>query len=374
MDSLKKGRAVFAVGTKGFCSHIPGSPMTTLSHKTGPRKESIRATASLADILAPWKPWFRRLDSLLDKQCEHLEPGLVPSLRYVIGNQGKRLRPAMVILSAHARDENPGPLCEEEILTIACIVEIIHIATLVHDDILDGARLRRNRLTASAKWGPEVSVLLGDFLFAQASMLAASLPSSHCHRRISEGTRTICTGEILQTQRRFDLKLREEDYLRMIEMKTGALFALACELGAFTAGAVDGAEKSWYEFGRLFGIAYQVYDDCLDLVGLEGDIGKSLGTDLQKGKLTLPQILLLRQAPEAEVPLISSMLLNEHANSQAMLIEAIRRHGTLQQASRRAIGFLQEARHHLQSMKATRGRFALEDLTKYLEIELERLR
>lgn len=353
---------------------MKAAPNATDSSRLSKRTGSGGPAGSLTDILAPWKPWFQRLDALLERQCERLEPGVATHVRHVTGNQGKRLRPALVILSAHARESVLAPSVEEEVLKLSAIVEMVHIATLVHDDILDGAQLRRSRLTADAKWGHEVSVLLGDCLFAQASVMAASFAASHICRRIAETTKVICTGEILQTQRRFDLKLCEKDYLQVIEMKTGALLASACELGAHLAGAVGGAEQPFYEFGRLFGIAYQIYDDCLDLVGSEGDIGKSLGTDLKKGKFTLPQILLLQQAGPNEIPLISSMLLNEHANSQAMLTEAIRRYDTLRQATERAVDFIEEARRQLRSMAASRGRFALEDLAACLETELKRLR
>lgn len=294
-------------------------------------------------------------------------------VRYVTGNQGKRLRPAFAILSAHAQADVIDPSVEPDVLKVATLIEMVHLATLVHDDILDGARLRRGQLTAAVKWGPEVSVLLGDCLLAQASVLAGSFSSPHVCRRVAEATAVICSGEILQSQRRFDLKLSAKDYLRMIEMKTGMLFAVVCELGAHLAGARNGSENRFQEFGRLFGVAYQIYDDCLDLVGSEKHTGKSLGTDLQKGKLTLPEILLLQQSGENEVPLISSMLLNEHANSQTMLIDAIRHHDTLRQATHQAVEFLQEARQQLRPLPATRGRFAMEDIAACLEMELGRL-
>ncbi|MBI4026303.1 MAG: polyprenyl synthetase family protein [Verrucomicrobia bacterium] len=317
---------------------------------------------------------MRRLESVLDRQCDIFEAGVATCVRYVTGNQGKRLRPALVIFSANAESGAAIGAVDEDLLRLCAIVEMVHIATLVHDDIMDGAKLRRNRLTAGAKWGNEVSVLLGDSLFAHALTLAASYPTPFVCRRVAEATNIVCSGEILQTQRRFDLKLKESDYLKMIEMKTGALFAVACELGAHLAGASDERRRQFYQYGRLLGIAYQIYDDCLDLVGAEKDIGKSLGTDLQKGKLTLPVIHLLQQAKESETHLISSILLNEHANSRAMLMEFIQRYNTLGQAAQRARALVREAASQLQLLPDNEGRRCLEKLTAYLDAEMDLLR
>lgn len=326
-----------------------------------------------ADFLSRLAPVLAQLESVLERQCDAFEPGVAACVRYVAGNQGKRLRPALTIFSANAQGGQPGGAAGDDLLRACAIVELVHIATLVHDDIMDGAELRRNRLTAGAKWGQEISVLLGDSLFAHALVLAASYPTPFVCRRVAEATRIVCSGEILQTQRRFDLKLNEADYVRMIEMKTGALFAVACELGAHLAGADEARRKPYHEFGRLLGIAYQIYDDCLDLVGAEKEIGKSLGTDLQKGKLTLPVIRLLQQAGPSETNLISSILLNEHANSRAMLMDFIQKHGTLRQSAQQAMEYVRQAEAQLETMPDNEGRAALESLTQFLETELRKM-
>lgn len=325
------------------------------------------------EILAPLAPAMRELEGLLERQCDIFEPGVATCVHYVAGNQGKRLRPALVIFSANAQQGADIGQTDADLLKICAIVELVHIATLVHDDILDGAELRRGRLTAGAKWGHEVSVLLGDCLFAHALVLAASFPTPFVCRRIAEATNIVCSGEILQTQRRFDFKLGEEDYLKMIEMKTGTLFAVACELGAHMGGADDEQRGQFYEFGRLLGIAYQIYDDCLDLIGAEKEIGKSLGTDFQKGKLTLPVIYLLQQTGKSESHLVSSILLNEHANSRSMLMEFVRRYGTLRQAAQQGRSITHKATVQLRQFPANEGRRCLENLTNHLDSELGRL-
>jgi octaprenyl-diphosphate synthase len=334
--------------------------------------ETTASVQGPSEFLKPLAPVMMKLETLLQRQCEVFEPGVAACVRYVTSNQGKRLRPALVVFSAQVQNEKADPL-DDSLLTACAIVELVHIATLVHDDIMDGAEFRRNRLTAGTKWGPEVSVLLGDCLFAHALGLAASYPTTFVCRRIAEATNVVCSGEILQTQRRFDLKLKESEYIRMIEMKTGALFAVACELGAHIAGGSEKQCKSFYEFGRLLGIAYQIYDDCLDLFGAEKEIGKSLGTDLQKGKLTLPVILLLQQAQASESHLISSILLNEHANSRSMLVDFIRRYKTLSMAAQQAQTYVSQAVSHIQEFPNNAGKRSLEGLSAYLSSELARL-
>ena len=331
------------------------------------------SSPTLTDILAPLTGTMQRLEAFLEQQYQFFEPGVATCARYVVSNQGKRLRPAIVIFSANAQNGRIKKSVSEDLLKACAIVELIHIATLVHDDIMDGAELRRNRLTAGTKWGHEISVLLGDCLFAHALMLAASYPTPWICRRVAEATNIVCSGEILQTQRRFDLKLSVPDYLKMIEMKTGALFAVACELGAHLGGASHEQSRQFHDFGCRLGVAYQIYDDCLDLFGSEKEIGKSLGTDLQKGKLTLPVILLLQQAKESETHLVSSILLNEHANSRAMLMEFIQRYGTLKQAAQQAKSMIHEALLRLRPLPSNEGRRCLERLVNYLDSELNRL-
>lgn len=328
----------------------------------------------LTEILAPLARPLRALDRFIEQQCDTFEPGVAACARYVTSNQGKRFRPALSLLSARASDGQPLDEASEELLRACAIVELVHIATLVHDDIMDGASMRRNQLTAGTKWGKGISVLLGDCLFAQALMLAAAFPSPQVCRPVAEAANLACSGEILQTQRRFDLKLSEAEYLRIIEMKTGALFALAAELGARQSGAEDTCVAAFRDFGRLLGTAYQIYDDCLDLVGTEKEIGKSLGTDLQEGKLTLPILLLLREAKDSEHNLVSSILLNEHATGRALLLDFLRKHDSIRAASQRARDLLHQAEACLHACPANPGREALEGIVAYLDAEIAGLK
>src|SRR5262249_15610045 len=210
---------------------------------------------------------------------ETFDPDIAPYAEYALTNQGKQLRPVLVALSAGA----VGRL-NETLITAATIIEMVHLATLVHDDVMDAAQLRRRRPTLAANWGNEISVLVGDCLFAQAVKLAAGFPTPDVCRAVATATNRVCSGEILQTHHRRNFRFRREEYFRIIEMKTAELFALSCELGGFLAGADTAQREALRCYGTALGTAYQIFDDCLDLFGLEAIVGKSLGTDLASGK------------------------------------------------------------------------------------------
>ncbi len=246
-------------------------------------------------IVHPVRPFLDRVTRRLAAQVDAFEPEIAEYTRYALANQGKQLRPALVALSGEAAGG-----VNEDLVTVAVIIEMVHLATLVHDDIMDGAALRRGRPTLGTRWGSEVSVLVGDCLFAHALALAADFPTPDVCRAVARATRTVCTGEILQTHRRRRWGMPRPEYFRLLEMKTAELFALACELGGRLAGGSTEQTAALRRFGLALGTAYQVYDDCLDLYGSEDDAGKSLGTDLANGKVTLPLLVFLERATPAE--------------------------------------------------------------------------
>jgi octaprenyl-diphosphate synthase len=204
--------------------------------------------------------------------------------------QGKRLRPALLLLSAKASGQT-SPAHP----VLAAVVEMIHTATLVHDDVLDDAAIRRHAATVNAEWGNETAVLLGDYLFTHAFHLAASLDSTRACRWIGHATNKVCEGEMQQVHHRGNLDLDENDYFTIIEGKTAELTAVSCRLGASYAGAPESTVLALDGYGRNLGIAFQIADDVLDIWGEERVTGKSLGTDLEKQKLTLPLIHMLKR-------------------------------------------------------------------------------
>ena len=206
--------------------------------------------------------------------------------------RGKRLRPALVLLSGQACG---GMTPAHPVL--AAVVEMIHTATLVHDDILDEADVRRHAATVNAEWGNETAVLLGDFLFTHAFHLAASLESTQACRWIGRATNLVCEGEMQQVNGRGNFDLTEGEYYEIVRGKTAELTAVSSKLGAHYAGADAATVNALEQYGREVGVAFQIADDVLDIWGEERTTGKSLGTDLEKQKLTLPLIRLLATAP-----------------------------------------------------------------------------
>lgn len=250
---------------------------------------ALQPVVAFADLSAPVAPEMGRVTRELLAELLERQTDLRPLLEHVGRYRGKQLRPMLVLLAGRAT----GALTEEHI-TVAKVVELLHTATLVHDDILDGAELRRRLPTIGHLHGNEISVLLGDFLYAHAFQMAVSLPDPACSRILADVVRTICRGEITQILHRLDFGWTESRYLEVIAQKTASLYAAACHLGAHHAGADRAVCERLARYGNEIGIAFQIIDDCLDLDGEEDVVGKTLGSDLEKGKLTLPLLYLLQ--------------------------------------------------------------------------------
>ena len=247
-------------------------------------------------LCEPVQPFLDEVTGRLQSAVEAFDPEIATFVQYALASQGKQLRPLLVALSGRAA----GGLNANHVQG-AVIIEMVHLATLVHDDVVDGAEVRRRRPTLAANWGNKVSVLAGDCLFAEALKLAATMPSRDVCLLVSQATKVVCSGEIRQTLQRGNFQLRRDEYFELVGMKTAALFALACELGASLTNEDDQAtQRTLCEYGKLLGIAFQIYDDCLDVFGTEDVAGKSLGTDLATGKATLPMLLALEQSNEIE--------------------------------------------------------------------------
>jgi len=249
-----------------------------------------------AGVFALLAPHLRELDGFLRAQLGAFEPEIRAMADYCIDTSGKRIRPALVFLGGWRGD---GQI-RTELLRVAAVVELVHLATLVHDDIMDQADLRRGRRTAAREFGPNAAVLLGDALFAHALHLATQFPTTEICAAVSESTRRVCAGEIVQTLRRGSTTVTRADYQRIVDLKTAELFRVSCFLGARLAGFGAEYVAAASRFGRHLGIAYQIYDDLVDFFGDEARIGKTLGTDLASGKLTLPLLVLLERLPVHE--------------------------------------------------------------------------
>ncbi len=321
-------------------------------------KQSARA--SLLELLAPITGELSRVEELLAAQVAEFDGGIGGYVEYVLGGTGKRLRPSLALLAGGATGR-----VREEHVRLGVIVELIHIATLVHDDVLDEAKLRHGSATANSRWGNDISVLLGDCLFAHALKLAASYPTTVVCQRVSEATNTVCSGEILQTQKRFDLDLSFDEYLALIKMKTGALFAVSCELGAGLNAASPTVVKSLADYGENLGVAYQIFDDCVDIFGQERSAGKSLGTDVKKGKLTLPYLLLLHQSP-ARREQLGQTIFRDAPDDRRELLALVAGNGVMHKSQVTLDTFIARAHQSLAGLPANRFTQTLSDLLGYL--------
>jgi octaprenyl-diphosphate synthase len=276
--------------------------------------------SSLAEIAGLVQPHLERVEMRIAEQAAAFDPAIEGYVVYAVGSRGKRLRPLLALLAGGATGKiNSGHV------DLAVIVELIHIATLVHDDVMDEAERRRAQPTANARWGNSLSVLLGDCLFAHALTLSTNFDNADISRAIARTAATVCSGEMIQTQRRFDLNLTVQDYLRIVEMKTGSLFSAAAELAALISEAEPNVIETFKKFGVQVGTAYQIYDDCIDLAGSESATGKTLGTDLRKGKFTLPVLIFLRSASEFERERCCQLVLDEQIEE---LIEILKNSAT----------------------------------------------
>ena len=243
---------------------------------------------------------------------------------------------------------------------------MIHTATLVHDDVLDEATVRRHYETVNVRSGNEASVLLGDFLFSHSFYLASTLQSTFACQRIGRATNIVCTGEMRQIESRGDYDISEQRYIEIIDAKTAELCACCCELGAHYADADASVVEAMRRFGRNLGIAFQIVDDLLDVVGDERQAGKSLGTDYRQEKLTLPVIRLLTQSNARQQQQLRDLAKLPLADRSAILRQRLTESDALSYSVECAETYAAEAVRHLDPLPAGSARVALEKLSWFV--------
>jgi octaprenyl-diphosphate synthase len=311
------------------------------------------------DPYAPIAADLEEVERILARVLKNKHPRVAEVIDHVQHYRGKRLRPMLLLLTARA--------CGRMTMAhhvLGAVVEMIHTATLVHDDVLDGARVRRRMATVNAVWGVQTSVLLGDYLFTHAFHLASTLDDARACRMIGEATDRVCEGELCQVLQRGNLDLSEVDYFDIIDGKTAELTACCCHLGALYSGAAPEVVQALARYGRRVGLAFQIADDLLDLVGEEKTTGKSLGTDLEQQKLTLPLIHLLNQGDKALSVRVRHILSSPDNHKRESLRPLLIESGGLQYAQRRAEKLAAEARAELACLSPSPCRSVLEALTE----------
>lgn len=308
-------------------------------HRPSREMQQQTLDPALGKFYGPISDDLLAVEQRLSEELSSRHPQLKAVLEHGTQLGGKRLRPAMVLLFGEA----VGSITSHH-RTIATVIEMVHTATLIHDDVLDQADSRRHVPTINAVWDAHTSILVGDYLFSQAYRLAASTESTIACEKVGEAARKVCEGELRQVLLRDHLSLDEPTYVSILEAKTGELCRVACELGATLAGGSQSEIKAAAEFGNSLGIAFQIADDYLDIWGDDQVVGKTLGTDIEQGKTTLPIIRLLDEASVDERREIESIL-----------------HGPIEDRAERILPLLEEsdARHYTRSVAKLHHRNAM---------------
>lgn len=341
----------------------PAAPSAAAAVGTAP-------SHAFAPVFSLLEPHLAELDRFLHGQLGEFEPEIRTMIEYCIDTSGKRIRPALVFLSGW----RPAGEIPVELVRVAAVVELVHLATLVHDDIMDEADIRRSRRTAARQYGATAAVLLGDALFAHALHLTTQFPTTEVCAAVSDSMRRVCAGEIVQTLRRRSTDVTRADYHRIVELKTAELFRVSCCLGARLAGYAPGFVEAASRFGRHLGIAYQIYDDLVDFFGEEQRIGKTLGTDLASGKLTLPLLVLLERLPAADAATLAREIAGKSPPQLAVRMRQMQELDVLSAVAGTVQGELAAATDALQAWSALAPHALLLGLCDILRAQVAGLR
>ena len=287
-------------------------------------------------------------------------PHLSELLAYSLGSSAKRIRPALTLLSGKFYDYNL-----DNLLPMATAIELMHTATLVHDDAIDNSPVRRGRPTVNQLWGKEKAVLLGDYLFAEAGAFTASTQNLRVIKNFAETLKTISSGELNQAVNAFNLEQNRPQYFQRVAKKTAALFSMATESGAVLSQAPEESIQILIEYGHNLGIAFQIVDDILDFIGTEEELGKPVGSDLAQGTLTLPAILLLEYYPE-DNPIKRLFSGGDEQDNIRQAIELVRNSSIVQECYQVTSYYCAKACLNLKLLPDNASRQSLVELADYV--------
>jgi octaprenyl-diphosphate synthase len=279
---------------------------------------------------------------------------------YILSSGGKRMRPLFHLISADL-SEYTG----EAHIDIAGIIESIHTASLLHDDVVDTAEVRRGKPTANSIWGNQVVVLVGDFLYSNALRNAVMQKNQRIMETLSDATTRMTEGELLQLNRISDPDITEDEYREIISAKTGALISAACRIGALLGGVSREKEEALAAFGMKTGVAFQMADDILDYMAEEGELGKKLCKDLEEGKITLPLLFLLRTAREDEVSEIKNVIRDFSEAGLQRIMVLLKKYNSIEASFEKALALVEEAKQELSVFPDNQAKSALLTIADY---------
>ena len=304
---------------------------------------------------------MRVMDEVIARRLQSEVPLVAQVSQYIIAAGGKRLRPALVLLMCGALNYRA-----DQRFNMAAVVEFIHTATLLHDDVVDESTLRRGRSTANEVFGNPASVLVGDFLYSRAFQMMVEVGDMRIMQTLAEATNVIAEGEVLQLMNMHDAALSEEGYLRVIRSKTAKLFEASARLAALLAQSSPSVEQHCADYGQALGTAFQVIDDVLDYDGEVLEMGKNLGDDLREGKVTLPLIIAMQRGTEAERATIRQAIETGGTAQMAQIIAIVQHTGALQATRDAAAAEAQRALDALQTLPQNPYSEALKQLASQL--------
>jgi octaprenyl-diphosphate synthase len=316
---------------------------------------------ALADLTECIRPQLAAVERLFESELSSDVRCVNALVKHVSRFRGKMLRPCLVLMTGRACGQ-----VSDAHTVLATVVEMVHMATLVHDDVLDEAELRRKGATINHLRGNEAAVILGDYLISHSFHLCSGLESQYASRVIGRTTNRVCEGELLQLDNRGNFDLDEETYHQIIDRKTACLCAACCQLGAKFAGATDAQVAAMEMFGQSIGMAFQIQDDILDLVGDVHSVGKTLGIDIEKQKLTLPLIHFLRTAPAEHRSLLRALLTDAEPDRAEKIRNLIIPSQSLEYARNQARTLIAQAQKALRTLPDSDARRALETMASFV--------
>ncbi len=320
----------------------------------------------LAELTAPIQNDLNRVEQTIAETLRSDNLFIQQMVDYLADSSGKRIRPALAILSAKYCGE-----VTEETIALGAALEMIHVATLIHDDIIDNSEIRRKQKTLNFKWGNEISVLMGDYVFASSFYLMAKKLPKNVLSTLADTTNIICRGEISETFHRFNAQLTESQYLQVIEEKTASLFAASCHTGAMLAGGEGEAAENLHRFGLGIGMAFQVIDDTLDFVGQQSKVGKPVMSDFREGKMTLPVIHCFNSASKAEKEKLTEIVLGrvKQESDLEFLNSLIEKYRAIDFSIQKARFFVEKAKRSLTSLN---GKGVKAELLQFADFLIDR--
>lgn len=317
---------------------------------------------TIDQIRQPVMEDLRATDELIISELISNVPLIQEITRHIINSGGKRLRPLLVLLSARACGYQSE---DSEHHELAAIIEFVHTATLLHDDVVDASELRRGKQTANAVWGNQASVLVGDFLYSRAFQILARRSNIPVMKCLADTTNAIAEGEVQQLMNQHDPDITEQNYFHVIYHKTAKLFESAAEIGAMIAKQNKATQKAMADYGLNLGIAFQIADDLLDYLSDAATLGKNVGDDLAEGKVTLPLIIAMKNGNDAQKKLIQNAIVHGKLDDMPAIIETLNQTGAIEYTQQQAQAYCEKAANCLNQLPSSPCREAMDLLIQF---------